>query len=322
MTDRRTTGARPLAQRVTSERGFSLPELLIATGLTLLVAGAASQGLMQMTHAQKTLWNRSEMHSGVRSATELLQQEVGQAGRVSLPSAVSTTSAVAAGGRTFTVNTIAGLFVGEILVIGAGAQAESVVVAAIATNTKTLTVDNTGTGSGTGVYIAHASGAPMRAYGGFAAGVVPTTTTNGSTATKLKLFGDVNSDGSMVYVEYTCDTANHKLLRNMMPWDAATKTASSDAQILLSNIVANPGGAACFTYQQQTVGTSTFVTDVAITLTVQTQQVDPITRAYQYETKALLNVSPRNVFDVWELASQGATDRVQPTPASITALLP
>ncbi len=307
---------------LTTERGFSLAELMISTALTLLVAGAATQGLMQMTHAQKTIWNRAEMHSGVRSATELLQQEVGQAGRVSMPGAITTTSAVAAGGRTFTVDTVAGLFAGEVVVLGAGATSESVSIAAIDTANKTLTVDNTGTGTGTGVYIAHASGTPARVYGGFAAGVVPTTTANGSTATVLKLFGDVNSDGNMVYVEYTCDTTNHKLLRNMMPWNAGTKTALSDAQVLLSNIVANPGGAACFTYQQQVVGTNTFVTDVAITLTVQTQQQDPITRQYQYETKALLNVSPRNVFDVWELASQGSSDRVQPTPASISALLP
>ena len=34
-----------------------------------------------MTTAQKTIWNRTEMHSGIRGATELLQQEVGQAGR-------------------------------------------------------------------------------------------------------------------------------------------------------------------------------------------------------------------------------------------------
>ena len=34
------------------------------------------------------------MHSGIRGATELLQQEVGQAGRVSLPGTVTLTAAV------------------------------------------------------------------------------------------------------------------------------------------------------------------------------------------------------------------------------------
>ena len=46
----------------------------------------------------------------------------------------------------------------------------------------------------------------------------------------------------------------------------------------------------------------TFVLDVAITLTVETQQIDPITKQIQTETKALLNVSPRNVFNAWSLA--------------------
>lgn len=309
-------------RRPSGEAGFSLPELLVATALTLIVTGTATQGLMQMTQAQKTIWNRAEMHSGVRSATELLQQEVGQAGRVTLPAAVTTSGAVAAGGRTFTVNSVAGMFVGEILVLGAGATSESVAVAAIDTSSQVLTVDNSGTGAGTGVYMAHTSGAPVSVYGGFSAGIVPTSVANGSTGSVLKLFGDVNSDGNMLYVEYTCDTDNGRLLRNVMAWNAGAKAAATDAQVLLSNIVANPGATPCFTYQEQAVATTTFVTDVAITLTVRTEQRDAVTRQYQYETKALLNVSPRNVFEVWELASQGASDRVQPTPASITGLLP
>jgi len=64
-----------------------------------------------------------------------------------------------------------------------------------------------------------------------------------------------------------------------------------------------------------------FVLDVAITLTVQTQQVDPVTKQFQTETKALLNVSPRNVFNAWELAGAGYTDRIQSTPATVSALL-
>ena len=54
---------------------------------------------------------------------------------------------------------------------------------------------------------------------------------------------------------------------------------------------------------------------MAITLTVQTEQVDQVTKAYQTETKALLNVSPRNVFNTWEYAGMGYTDRIQSTPA-------
>ncbi len=61
--------------------------------------------------------------------------------------------------------------------------------------------------------------------------------------------------------------------------------------------------------------------DVAVTLTVWTQQADSVTHQFQTETKALLNISPRNVFSAWELASIGYTDHIQSTPATVTALL-
>jgi hypothetical protein len=56
-------------------------------------------------------------------------------------------------------------------------------------------------------------------------------------------------------------------------------------------------------------------------LTVQTEQIDPITKTYQTETKALLNVSPRNVFNAWSYAGMSYTHRIQSTPATIEALL-
>ena len=69
-----------------NESGFSLPELLIAMTIMLLISGAAVTALMKMTSTQATIWNRTQMHSGIRGATEVLQQEVGQAGRIALPS--------------------------------------------------------------------------------------------------------------------------------------------------------------------------------------------------------------------------------------------
>jgi hypothetical protein len=111
-----------------------------------------------------------------------------------------------------------------------------------------------------------------------------------------------------------------------MPYDqTSAKLAPNAGQVLLSNIEVNPGGTACFTYMPNplpVVGTDAFVLDVAITLTVRTQVKDPITNRYQTETKALLNVSPRNVFNVWQLASAGVTGRVQPIPPTVNLLLP
>ena len=295
--------------------GFSVPEALVALILMLIVASTVGTGLIRMTEAQGTIWNRTEMHSGVRSATELLQQEVGQAGLISLPAPVTMTTAVlAAGVQTVTLTSVAGMFVGEHLTFDTGATQETAPITAINIGDKQVTAS---------FVVTHAANVPVSVLGGFANGIVPTNIANGSTASVLKLFGDINGDGNMVYVEYTCNTADGNLYRNAMALDATAKTPATASQVLLNNILVNPGGTPCFTYQQHTVNGTTFVTDVAITLTVQTEKTDPVTKLFQNETKALLNVSPRNVVNAWELASisVGATPRVQPTPASVTNLL-
>ncbi len=134
----------------------------------------------------------------------------------------------------------------------------------------------------------------------------------------------------MVYVEYTCDYVSGNLYRRVMDFDdPGPSPVPGPSDILLSNIVENPGSppTPCFSYQKTDPPLIvqgqpfTFVLDVAITLTVETQQIDPVTKEKQRETKALLNVSPRNVFNAWSLASIGYTDRIQSTPATVTALL-
>jgi len=60
---------------------------------------------------------------------------------------------------------------------------------------------------------------------------------------------------------------------------------------------------------------------VALTITVQTQMLDPQTNQYQQETKALLNITPRNVFYVWEATSLGEVPRNQPIPTNIANIM-
>ena len=169
----------------------------------------------------------------------------------------------------------------------------------------------------------------LEPLGAFATGIIPPTgMTNGSSATVLKLYGDIISDGSMVYVDTPATPRDHNLYRNVMPFTtaAASKPALTNAKILLGNVIPNPGGTALFHLSDLDLDRSghafTFVLDVAVTLTVETEQIDPITRRRQTETKALLNVSPRNVFNAWTLAGIGYTDRIQSTPATVSALLP
>lgn len=301
---------------VAGESGFTLIELMVSLTILMIVSGTVLKGVMDMTRINETVTNRTDLHNGVRNATELLTQEVGQAGRVSLPAAVTTTAAVALAGTGLTVNSTAGMFAGLQVVLDTGANEETVTIGAVNSATS-LTISATTR--------AHAANAPVTVRGGFGAGVVPNNMVNGSSGNRLKIFGDINGDGRMVYIEYWCSIGadgTGQLYRNVMNWNAGAKPQPTVEQILINNIRNNPDNTPCFTYQQETVNGTTYIVDVAITLTVNTLRVDPVTRQQQTETKALLNVSPRNVFNVWELASLGITNRLQPMPATVQALLP
>lgn len=294
-----------------SQAGFSLTEALIATAVLLLLFSSALPALKQTTMFSRTVGDSSEMHGSVRGATELLQQEIGQAGRVAIPATRTLSAAVAKGTATATLNSTDGFFVGAQVVVGTGEQQETVTLTALTSTTVT------------GVFaLDHVANEPVQIRGGFASGVVPPAMTNGSTGNVLKIYGDINDDGSMVYVEYTCDLTAKKLYRNVMAWNAASKPPVTEGMALLNNVIANPGGAPCFTYQTQIVLGTTFVTGVAVTLSVQSQQKDVYSKQYQQATKTLLNVSPRNIFLVWTMASIGITNRLQPMPPAILTLLP
>jgi prepilin-type N-terminal cleavage/methylation domain-containing protein len=362
-----------------AEAGFSLVELLVATALLLMVSSIVTQALLQMTKSQAQIWNRTEMHSGIRGATELLQQEVGQAGRVSLPMAATNghpielvltnalsspvpscdagapaTNAVsidvkfvevASPGTTVTsvqgINATTGVYgtVNPMSFLYAANSAWELVTTMDGTNAaETLKISSVDVSNSqiTACYTkAHAAGTVLVPMGAFASGVIPDTgVTYPSDGYLLKLFGDVNGDGNTVYIEYKCDVPNGVLTRYVVPYNMTRAdklaNAAANTQVLLANITdnkVNPTDTAvpCFTYQEVAMSVQgtpfVFVLNVAVTLTVQSEQIDPITRQKQKETKALLNVSPRNIFAAWELAGIGYTDRIQSTPATIAALI-
>src|SRR5260370_30152589 len=107
----------------------------------------------------------------------------------------------------------------------------------------------------------------------------------------------------MASVEYNrtqgTTAAPGNLYRNQMSITAGAKPAVDNTMILLNNVLFNPndpnGNAVpCFAYQVQPAGTGYCVTNVAVTLTGQTQNKDPQTGKLQKETKALLNDGPPN----------------------------
>src|SRR5205085_8713588 len=106
--------------------------------------------------------------------------------------------------------------------------------------------------------LAHVAGVPVRAPGGFAAGVVPdkkadgiTPYPNGSTDRILKIFGDISSDGNMQYVEYWCDVDNGRLYRNATAFTNVAKPKYTLDMVLIDNLRKNPGDTGCFIYQRQ-----------------------------------------------------------------------
>src|ERR1700692_3551094 len=138
--------------------GFSLLETMVSLGVLFAVGSIVLSGMGQLLRTQGSIANRTEMHSSVRSATELLQQEIGQAGRMALgpPTAnVTLTANVASavGTSPFTLNytgTVAPtLYQGEALTVDVGSSQETVILA-------------TGlNATGTAIFqLPHAAGAP------------------------------------------------------------------------------------------------------------------------------------------------------------------
>ena len=76
----------PAMQR---EDGFTLPEMLVAIAILMIVSGTVMKGILDVSDVSRTVSNRTDMHSGVRNATELLTQEIGQAGRITLPGRIT-----------------------------------------------------------------------------------------------------------------------------------------------------------------------------------------------------------------------------------------
>ncbi len=242
---------------------------------------------------------RSDLRAGLRNATELLVQEIAQAGVIGgLPNTLTGTVAASPTPLPVNVASTTGLFVGEKLQIDVGSASEVVAITAI------------GSGTITGVFTrSHAANAPITALGVLPQGVLST-----STGTQLRIVGDVNADGSVVYVKYDCDVSAGALTRSSTP---ITASASNPGTVLLDNLVANPDGTPCFTYTSTTAGGYTFVTAVGVTLTARTVQIDPQSGTFFTETKSFLHVGPRNVLIGLTLANAGITALLQPIPPGV-----
>ncbi len=251
-----------------SQAGFSLPELLISVTMLLIISSAVTSALLQMTSSQRTIWNRTAAPRW-RSERDRAAAAGGRTGRQDFAAwRRDFAAAVPIGAQTVGVRvngavpaTMTGFFVGEQLVVDVGGPTPCVVIQPCA-ETVTVTAVNVAGKQITATFAyPHNANTSVQALGGFGTGIVPPLAAgfaNGSLPSVLKLYGDVNSDGQMVYVEYTCDPApggTGNLYRNVMPYDQAPpKLAPNAGQVLLSSIQTNPGGVACFTYMLNPAG--------------------------------------------------------------------
>src|SRR6266550_3925681 len=184
-----------------NNKGFSLIELLVSLTVMLVFAGAALSALSYSQRLFTSQQSKANMHSGLLGTFELMTQEIGQAG--ALNADTKTLGAAVTGSTTaqnVTLSSTANIFVGEALTVDTGSSQEIVRVTAIPSSTQV-----------TGIFKnSHSNGGPVVARGVFPQGIL-----SGSTATSLKLFGDINADGSLVYVQYDCDTTAGTLTRSV-----------------------------------------------------------------------------------------------------------
>lgn len=359
-------------------------ETLASVAILMIVMGAILSVISFYQKTYGTTQLKSDMYENVRGTSELLAQEIGQGGLVSLPSPSPTLSAGVIGSssvQTVGVSSATSMYVGEKLLIDAGASAELVTLTAVDTTLNQITAIFNNP---------HGNGAPLNVLGVFADGVMTS-----STATQLRLFGDINADGSLVYIHYDCNPVAGTITRSVTTLTPTT-SASSTPDTLLNTLVPNPSSAPCFQYTTQTssagqtIGTGTgsqatftgtptqvavsagnvwiqagsatgtddgrgsitgtgvssgtvnystgaisvtfqaapmvgtavtvgqiFVTNVGITFSVRTKEVDPQTHQYLTLTKTFLNLRPRNVVSALALANLPFPDRLQPTPSNL-----
>src|SRR6476646_6456272 len=135
------------------EHGYSMIELLVSLVVLMIISGTVMDGVLRLTKTNQTVANRSEMHAGVRNVTALLQQEVGQAGRITLPAGLTIAGTIDS--SNYTASSTVGMYVGEQLVIDTGTSEETVEITAI----------NTATNRITGTFFnPHNAGSPISVY--------------------------------------------------------------------------------------------------------------------------------------------------------------
>jgi prepilin-type N-terminal cleavage/methylation domain-containing protein len=293
--------------------GFTLLEMLVSLAVLSVIMGGVVTAISTAEQTYARTGTKTDMYENVRGVAELMAQEIGQAGLVNLPP-TTINAATIVGATTATLSATTSLYVGERIQIDGGPEEETVVISAITSPSITFSP---------ALAQIHSVGDPIAAIGSFPSGIVSTTATDPSSATTLNLFGDINGDGTLVYVRYVCTVgttaAPGTLTRSVTTITPGVNTIAA-SQTLLNTVIGPAGG--CFQYVQQpesSTGTAyTFVTSVGFTVSVQATVPDPQTGQYATMTKSFLNLSPRNVAAGYEQSAAKVALRLQAAPPNVS----
>jgi len=282
--------------------GFSLIESLVSMVVMLFLMGAVFHVLGKYQRSYQNEQVTTDMRQGARGALELLSQEVGQAGYLGSTPTPRALSASVTGSstdpQTVALSSTANLFPGEKLLVDTGAASEVVAVTSVSGN------------SVSGIFRKNhnTQNVPVNTSGVFAQGVLLPPAPGQPTPNQLQIFGDINGDGILQYVEYTYDPAAGTLSRSITPYP---DTVPGPARVLLRNLQPNPGGTDFFQYYPKTDNFGkTYRTEVTVTATTQTESPDPETKQYRTMTSSLV-LTARNVLSARDLANNRLTDRIQ-----------
>jgi type II secretory pathway pseudopilin PulG len=282
------------------QKGFSLPEVLIATLIFMIIMGVIASALISFQKRYQGEEYNTEVTDKLRSTIELITYDIGQSGAYQFkPRQIKTNVSPASSAQNLALSDASGLYAGELLTIDAGFKQEIIKLQ----NVSLLPPQITAT-----VVQPHLAGAAVLPSGPFAGGTLA-----GSSPYKLQMFGDTAGNGTLNYLEYVYAPASGLLTRSSTPIIAG---AQNPRMVQLQNMVGNPGGTPVFAYQNQNCGGTSIITHVVVTLTVRTSYRDPQTMGFKTQT-ASVEVAPRNATAACRMAIDGLNRLLEPQPPGV-----
>jgi Tfp pilus assembly protein PilW len=287
------------------EDGFTLMEMLVSLAILVPLIGAVVGLFAGAATQHSTEQNSIETNMDARGALELMTTEIAQAGSHGDRGTTATGAIVAStNAQNVSVGSSSGIRVGDFVDVDTGAANEIVQVTDVQA------------GSISGIFrIGHAANTPIRLFAlPYKEGVIPWAAiapNSSATATRLSLLGDMNSDGTVYYVEYDYDVANAQITRSMTP---ITQANLNPALSLVRNVVANSVQFTLYTDDQS------IVTSVNVDFTVRTTVTRaPQTQATRLSSRVLIPSAAAASVLQTELQTYGGVDRFPPTPAQVTS---